>query len=120
MMYQNIGKRPTIYHIFAEKLVKEGVVSEEEVKQIWGKQLSKISEAYAESLKSTFDIKNWRIPSYHSVVDFTKLGEIKKTGISDEALSQIGAKIAHLPDTFNINPTIKKIYDQRKKSIETG
>ena len=97
MMYQNIGKRPTIYHIFSEKLVKEGVISEEAVKEIWGKQLSKISEAYAESLKSTFNIKNWRIPSYHSVVDFTKLGEIKKTGISDEALKEIGEKIAHVP-----------------------
>ena len=86
MMYQTIGKRPTLYHLFAEKLVKEGVLSEQEVKEIWGKQLSKISEAYAESLKSTFDIKNWRSSTYHSVVDFTKLGEIKRTGISIDDL----------------------------------
>ncbi len=97
MMYQTIGKRPTIYHLYAEKLVKEGVVSETEVKEIWGKQLSKLSEAYAESLKSTFDIKNWRVPTYHSVVDFTKLGEIKRTGISIEDLRSIGQKIAHVP-----------------------
>lgn len=47
MMYQTIGKRPTLYHIYAEKLVKEGVATEEEVKAIWTRQLSKISEAYA-------------------------------------------------------------------------
>lgn len=47
MMYQTIGKRPTIYHLYAEKLVKEGVLTEDEVKTIWTRQLSKISEAYA-------------------------------------------------------------------------
>ena len=79
-----------------------------------------MSEAYAESLKSTFDIKNWRVPTYHSVVDFNKLGEIKRTGISVDDLRSIGQKIAHVPDNFNINPTIRKIYEQRKKSVETG
>lgn len=82
MMYQTIGKRPTIYHLYAEKLVKEGVLSDQEVKDIWGSSLSRISAAYAESLKSTFDITKWRIPAYYSVVDFTKLGIIKNTGIS--------------------------------------
>jgi len=43
MMYQNIGKRPTIYHIFAEKIIKEGVISEEDVKNIWNIEFSKIS-----------------------------------------------------------------------------
>ena len=82
MMYQVIGKRPTIYHLYAERLVKEGVASEEEVKSLWNRHLSKVNEAYAESLKSSFDIKAWRTQTYHSVVDYTKLGEMKKTGIS--------------------------------------
>ena len=43
MMYQTIGKRPTIYHIFAEKIIKEGVISEEEVKSLWNTEFSKIS-----------------------------------------------------------------------------
>jgi 2-oxoglutarate dehydrogenase E1 component len=97
MMYQTIGKRPTIYHIFAEKIIKEGVISEEEVKTLWSTELSKISEAYAESLKSTFDIKAWRSPTYHRVVDFTNLGEIKKTGISSDLLREIGQKISNVP-----------------------
>lgn len=69
---------------------------------------------------SAFDIKNWRHPTYHRVVDFTELGEIKRTGIKNETLISIGEKISFVPESFNINPTIKKIYEQRKKSIETG
>jgi 2-oxoglutarate dehydrogenase complex dehydrogenase (E1) component-like enzyme len=43
MMYQTIAKRPTIYHIFAEKIIKEGAISEEEVKNIWNSEFLKIS-----------------------------------------------------------------------------
>jgi len=48
-------------------------------------------------LKSTFDIKAWRSPTYHRVVDFTNLGEIKKTGISSDLLREIGQKISNVP-----------------------
>lgn len=47
MMYQNISQRPTIYNIYAEQLVKEGSLSEAEVKDIWNKHFGRVSEAYA-------------------------------------------------------------------------
>lgn len=57
------------------------------------------------------------MPTYHSVVDYTKLGYIKRTGINRETLSEIGKKITFIPETFTLNPIIKKIYGQRQKSI---
>jgi 2-oxoglutarate dehydrogenase E1 component len=48
------------------------------------------------------------------------LGEIKRTGISIDDLKTVGEKISTIPEFFTLNPTIKKIYEQRKKSIETG
>lgn len=83
MMYQEIGKRPPVYHLYKQKLISEGVLTEEEVNQNWTHCLSKISEAYAQSLKSTFDISKWRSQTYHRVIDYSKLGEIKKTGLSN-------------------------------------
>ena len=84
MMYQEIGKRPTIYHLYADRLINEKVLTEPQVQEMWNQNFSKINEAYAESLKSTFDIKKWRSPTFHTVVDYTKLGEVKNTGISEE------------------------------------
>ena len=34
MMYQTIGNRPTIYKLYADKLIKEGTVTEEQTKQL--------------------------------------------------------------------------------------
>ena len=87
MMYQNIAQRPTVYKLYADKLIKEGSLSEAEVKTIWDKNFGRVGEAYAESLKSTFNIKNWRSPTFHSVVDYTKLGRLSRTGIDNAELS---------------------------------
>lgn len=40
-----------------------------------------MNEAYAESRGESFNIKKWRVPTYHRVVDFSDLGELKVTGL---------------------------------------
>ena len=87
---------------------------------MWNKRISTINEAYVESQKEHFEIKKWRIPSYYRVVDFSKLGEIKKTGLDQETLRDIGKKISQIPSSFTPHNSIKKIYEARAKSIETG
>jgi 2-oxoglutarate dehydrogenase E1 component len=37
-----------------------------------------------------------------------------------DELKFIGEKITHIPADFNLHPTIRKIYEQRRKSIEEG
>jgi 2-oxoglutarate dehydrogenase E1 component len=32
----------------------------------------------------------------------------------------VGVALTHIPKDFNIHPQIKKIYEARKQSIETG
>lgn len=37
--------------------------------------------------------------------------------MKDEKLRELGLKIATLPDDWNFHPTVKKIYETRRKSI---
>lgn len=83
MMYQEIAKRPNIYQLYSQKLVKEGVVTNEETKSIWDKQFTHISEAYSEAYKESFDITKWQSPTYHRVIDFTELGQLSRTGLKE-------------------------------------
>jgi 2-oxoglutarate dehydrogenase E1 component len=120
MMYQTIAKRPPIYNLYADKLIQEGTLTEQEVKDIWDQYFSRVSQAYKESLKAEFDPKNWRSPTYHSVVDYTKLGRLSRTGVDSSDLKEIGQKLTNIPEGFTLHHTIKKIYDQRRKAFETG
>ena len=53
-------------------------------------------------------------------MDYTKFGRLSQTGVPDEDLKNIGKKLTTLPEDFNIHPTLKKIYDQRRIAFETG
>lgn len=81
MMYQIIKDRPNLYNLYQERLAKEGVFTRGYIKEIWDKKYQTITEAYNESRHEKFDIKKWKVPSYHQVVDFSTLGEIEKTGV---------------------------------------
>lgn len=72
--------------------------------------MNKIEEAYKESRDSNFNIDKWQVPSYHRVVDFTELGELKKTGLPAETLKEVGKELTQIPDSFNPHPSIRKIY----------
>lgn len=90
MMYQVISKRKNLYQLYAEKLVKEEIVSEEKVAELWSGEIKKLKEAYDESLRETFDMRKWKAQNYHRVVTISDLGEIKRTGLSKEALQEVG------------------------------
>lgn len=47
------------------------------------------------------------------------MGKLSYTGLNMDVLKKIGERITHIPENFNANSTIKKIYDQRRNSIAT-
>ncbi len=42
MMYQVIGQRKTLYQLYAEKMVKEGVITQENVGEMWSGEMKKL------------------------------------------------------------------------------
>lgn len=97
MMYQEIGKRPNIYTLYKNKLLEKGEMDEKTINALWDKEQKLLNDAYNESRNEKFDVKKWKVHSYYRVVDFSNLGEIKKTGVSKEELKEIGEKITHIP-----------------------
>jgi len=43
-----------------------------------------------------------------------------KTGVSLDTIKKIGKKINYIPEDFNIHPTIRKIFENKKKMFENG
>jgi len=86
MMYQKINEHRPIYHIYADRLIVEGVITHDEKKKLWDEKLSQFRQSYNESLSTNFDIKKWTHTTFHRVVDLSHLGNIKNTGIEPEQL----------------------------------
>lgn len=51
MMYQVISQRKNLYELYAEKLTNSGVITEEQINQMWNAEMKKLKDAYDESLR---------------------------------------------------------------------
>jgi len=119
MMYKKIKKHPTTVNVYAEKLIKEGIISsnefndyKKEYKELLDKQL-KTAKEYKPKLE-------W----YEGVWSRFKpeKGKDKRgnTGVSLNKIKVIGEKLTLIPNNFNAHPTILKIFERKKKMFSTG
>ncbi len=118
-MYRKIKKHPTSLSIYAKKLIEEGVISPEEFSDM----KTKFKNLLEEQFKTAKEYKP-KLEWYEGVWSRFKpeKGKDKRgvTGVSLERINKIGEKITSIPGSFNAHPTIKKIFENKKKMFQTG
>ena len=119
VMYRRIKKHPTTVNIYANKLIKEGTITQEE----FNSMKIKFKNLLEDQFKTAKEYKP-KLEWYEGVWSRYKpeRGKDKRgvTGVSIEKIKKIGEKITAIPKEFNIHPTIKKIFDNKKKMFLTG
>jgi 2-oxoglutarate dehydrogenase E1 component len=114
LMYQKVKKHPVPRNIYVERLVKEGAVSEQDVKTL--------TDDYRAILdKGECTVEEWRPMTEHSVDWKPYIGhdwdiEYDKA-ISVEKLNELGEKITTYPDEHKLHSRVKKQYDERRKML---
>ena len=118
-MYRKIKKHPSTLNIYSEKLIKEGVVTQEE----FNSMKLKFKNLLEEQFKTAKEYKP-KLEWYEGVWSRFKpeKGKDKRgvTGVSLEKIKKIGQIMTTIPEEFNPHPTIKKIFDNRKKMFTSG
>jgi len=119
IMYEKIRKHPTTLNVYGEKLIKEKVITIEE----FNKEKKEFKSLLDEQLKTAKEYKP-KLEWFEGVWSRYKpeKGKDKKgvTGAALETIKKIGKKITHIPENFNAHPTIRKIFEKRKKMFESG
>jgi len=118
-MYRKIKKHPTTLNIYAKKLIGEGVITQEE----FNNMKVDFKNLLEEQFKTAKEYKP-KLAWYEGVWSRFKpeRGKDKRgvTGVQIEKLREIGKKITLIPDSFNAHPTLKKIFENKKKMFQTG
>jgi len=118
-MYQKIKKHPTTLNIYANKLIKEGTITQEE----FNNMKLKFKNLLEEQFKTAKEYKP-KLEWYAGVWSRYKpeRGKDRRgvTGVSIEKIKKIGEKITIIPKEFNAHLTIKKIFENKKKMFLTG
>ncbi|MCG6859513.1 MAG: 2-oxoglutarate dehydrogenase E1 component [Salaquimonas sp.] len=122
IMYRKIRSHPTTLQIYSEKLVKEGLVSEDEV--------AKMKTDWRDNLEAEFESgQNYRPNkadwldgqwSGMKVADSADEQRRGKTSVPVKTLKEIGKKLTTVPDGFHVHRTVQRFLDNRRAMIEKG
>ena len=119
LMYKKIKQHPTTLNVYANKLIKEKTLSKLEFDSM-KKEFRNLLDEQFKTAKNYKPKLEW----YEGVWSRFKpeKGKDKRgvTGVSIDKIKKIGEKITSIPNNFFVHPTIRKIFDKKKKMFQTG
>ncbi len=119
-MYRKIKSHPTTMRLYADRLIKEGLITENELQQT-------INE-FQKSLEKEFDTAESYKPNKADWLDGkwsgfkVASGEDRrgKTGVPRDELVEVCQTLTTVPEGFKTHRTINRLLANKKKIIETG
>ncbi len=116
LMYRRIQEHPGVKALYAQKLVKEGVLNEAEVGQLEERQKATYEAALA-AAKEIAKQQPPEPPPAPRPVSRLPSSDVS-TGVSRETLSRIGRALTTVPAGFHINPKMVSQLARRAKMSE--
>ncbi|MBF33192.1 MAG: 2-oxoglutarate dehydrogenase E1 component [Hyphomonadaceae bacterium] len=120
VMYSQIKTHESTREIYAKRLVEEGLVSEDEVKQQIKDFEDFLDKAFDDGKTFEATKADWLDGEWSGLglpEDDERRG---KTGVAIKKLKEIGETITTVPDNVDIHKTLRRVIDARREAIETG
>lgn len=100
LMYARVKAHPGVRAVYAKRLINEGVLTEEEVKNLIDERVRRYEEALANAKRKVAEE-----PQHEQArVEEMDGSEVIATGVSAEIIRSIAHKIAVVPEGFHVNP----------------
>ncbi len=117
LLYKKISEHPSVLSLYADRLVREGVVSQAEVGTLQEGYHSRLEEAYQLSLKGDQHFE----PDIPLAVTEEELREFQPAGgtsVGMEILKLAAAGLSSLPEGFRLHPKLKNFISRRRELVE--
>ena len=114
LMYRAIEAHPGVRTLYARRLVREGVLTEEEVRALEARQLAEFEEALVAAKTAAQRPRATAPPAAPSDGTVVEM----ETGVSREVLSRIGRVLTTVPPGFHLNPKMVQQLARRAKMAE--
>jgi 2-oxoglutarate dehydrogenase E1 component len=120
LMYRAIKDQPTTLELYATKLVSEGTLRQDDIKDMiaaFNKRLDEEFEASKSHLPNRADWLDGRWAGFETAKEGDRRGE---TSVSMDALKKVGKALSTAPANFHVHKTIVRQLDAKAKMFETG
>lgn len=121
VMYNKIANHPDVLTIYSQKLIKEGVLTNDEYKKLRDQIWKQYDDNYkqAKSFKPVMDLKSFS-PKWRNMATSDQICAPRLTGVDVNVLRDLGSRISTIPKHIKPHPTIAKVYKTREKAIANG
>jgi len=117
VMYRIIKSHNSVKEIYQEKLLKEKVITEDELKNINEVVLNKMDKSYEKVQSEKYEFKT-HIPLSVEEKKISQLRQNGETRISSEMMLQIAGGLSKIPENFHLHPKLRKFIESRKEFLD--
>ena len=115
-MYELIDKQKSMYLKYKERLIKEGVITEEEFTKKLDSYMRKLEEHHQIAKSGDFSVTDMDNDSFNKLIS----GNDNTTFVDEATFKSVGNTIFTLKEDFNAHKVVKKLYEERLKSVNEG
>lgn len=119
LMYEAIAKRPTPYQVYVDKLLKEGQISEEDIKAVEKELNDYLNKEWGEYQVNEYKLLDAPKDRWQGVAfyDDVNVEPNQPTGVEEATLKFIAERITDIPDGFNLHRNVAKLVADRKAMV---
>lgn len=117
VLYKAIRNHPSVRTIYQDTLIKDKIVTEEDVKAMEQKIYEYMDKGYAEARQAAGTDLKTDLPITLSKEEISQMRRHELPDITMDDLNMIVDKITALPENFNLHPKLKKLIDSRREFL---
>ncbi len=117
LMYKSIADHPPILQVYTQKLIKEGLIKEDDVLLIERTIEHELQENFQESISYKPSNADWLSGQWEGLTPKTESDESPLTGVKKETLVAIGTALSQIPEGFQLHPKLKRFLSARPQMV---
>ena len=120
-MYSAISNHPSAREIYAGQLLGESLVTEKWLAEVDAEIRGRLDADFEAATSYRPNKADWLEGVWSGLTTAPSMEQRKgKSGVAADRLHEVGMAISTIPGTVNLNPKLKRFFDNRRKAIETG
>jgi 2-oxoglutarate dehydrogenase E1 component len=120
LMYRKIAALPTTRQIYADRLVREGVMTADETKKVETDFLERLDRAFETAKSYRPNKADWLEGAWAGFEAGGAAPVEPVTGVETGALKAIGSVLSRVPEGFHVNRKIARQLQEKSAMFETG
>ena len=120
LMYERIRQRPSLYEIYADRLIDEKVVDKEKVDQMKAAVEGRLDKDYEEVHGSSCPFPESRFYGEWDGISGRYSHAAVETGVGKERLIELARQLNRFPKDFTLFSKLERLLQKRLETIEKG